>query len=552
MKRLKAIIFVLLFTQYNLAFSMESVPKLPSPSPSRDDASSSSRQETNPKKLIFSRLGELNHPLSELTVGDLFLLAAGTNLRVIGAADRTKRPAPTMPSGDRVRSPEHKIPLLDYLRSLEEVCMKYGDNESIRRNIGSSRFLCPEDLLERLFSNECFRSQASRKLEGFRGSVARFIAPFHGRPEGRLAQILVYDMINTLALQKLGKIDLNPIYRGYKGLRDSSMNALLSDYHRNHAFVLAQEVHGDYLRGFERQSMVLEQSEKVAKGSSSAIFYPDRVEGSSIDVSSLSSIEGCDVVASKVVIGGESVLFLSIHTPSDGSDTSTIMTRVMELFNATKDAGHLILGIDANTKTREQRREFFRQVKENGLNFSYFSSDVDEASFLDVCEKNPTAMGMRSLYQAQLNKAFDGKEAYVDYILWQSKPDAEKKLELREHSRITKDKTKVLCWSNPADHLPRDALFGFEGCEGSFPVVTCNLSGPNSSAFEFSSCCGDSGCDAADDEEDLSAKSGSSDPLLRAASLIKSLNQMTLETWQDHWFKPMSYFIERYAEKVFS
>ena len=69
-------------------------------------------------------------------------------------------------------------------------------------------------------------------------------------------------------------------------------------------------------------------------------------------------IEGCDIVAATTVLThvdkDEHILLVSVHTPTNGIESSHIIQCIRGYFESC-DADHLIVCIDANTKTRRQK-----------------------------------------------------------------------------------------------------------------------------------------------------------------------------------------------------
>ena len=422
--------------------------------------------EQTPKDRVLGRLNDLlsRREIASVTVGDLFYLAASSKLRIISAADRVSRPVATKDTGDSARISPWQISLPSYLEAVDagiaKTGMKYSKETEISANLAAGLKLSPVLAAERFLSEVPIdKLPYAAQLETIR--------TLHDNAQGRLLQLVIYDMIVALSLQEIAT-DFSSLYRDFSLERSAQIKGMIKNYAKRCDLILAQEVSQNFIpKGF-KGSVCFEEEAKVESAQSSAVFAP---EGKAItlerdvtlEIEALLAIGGCDFVATKLTQEGQSILALSIHTPSKGGKTIEIIEKVRAYFNDQAEFDHLLIAIDANTKSETQRADLYDTAKAGPLplKFTYFPSE-DKAEFIRLTGSvyDPTSQGTRTFVQSQVGQGHSPKVFYVDYILYASKPTASKNLLC---TALISPSSSIVTINphNWADHLPRAATCHF-------------------------------------------------------------------------------------------
>ena len=281
-----------------------------------------------------------------------------------------------------------------------------------------------------------------------------------------------------------------------------------------HCIFLGQEIIPDYCSNLVESKVIYDISWKtgqpipknVKKGEKSVIIIPKNGNVvSDLDINFLKKdgqTLNADIVAAKI----DNILFISVHTPTDGKSTGDIIKSIDDYFN-NSEYEHIIIGIDANTKKGSfinQHTSVLRNTIESlihsNFNLSYFSNlDINnlENGITDIDEANGFTSGaLRTFIQSQYYKAMEKEESYVDFIMFKSKYSSKNKLKLIKtsvHKIINYLDKKIvssgslnslLNSKNPSDHKPRSASFELSG--KLYHILSHNMAGPNGSFTEYS------------------------------------------------------------------
>ena len=352
--------------------------------------------------------------------------------------------------------------------------------------------------------------------------------------EQRRIQLLIYDMINLIVYNKALKtiyqdeslikdvrVEFNKEYNSFVNNRNTKINKLIkifiNDINDHNTLlslsanpalgtskiriILGQEVLPAYYADMTNKIEDKNDPKKLKKGENSAIISNQNIEQIEIPVN-----KNADLVAGTI----NDILFVSVHTPSDGRTTSTIIDEIYSFFINNDEFKHVIIGIDANTKKDSKMKngesvleDVINNVNKLGLNLSYFKDPINieliKTGKPDNTKDNVDGMttgAIRTLLQSQYYKALESEESYVDFIMYKSKDDIEAiKLdnnsvhcainELNEKLNGPGDLNKILNGKNPSDHKPRSISFTLNDVE--YDILSFNMAGPNKSMLEYSS-----------------------------------------------------------------
>jgi len=365
-------------------------------------------------------------------------------------------------------------------------------------------------------------------------------------PHRRL-QVLIYDMINmityntTINMLLAGPMlqteraklrsEFNRHFNNFVDNRNQGLNTLIKKFltikrevsedieaSKNDQvnLILAQEFSPGYYGGnsqniimidtaSEDPAVVKKLTKKVKKGETSVIISDSKIlQRQNI---ALDDIEA-DIVASALIIDkvNVGVLFVSLHTPSDGKSTSEILRQLMSKFNENDDYNHIIIGIDANTKSPKLIKETMKTVENLGLRLCYFNEPTNTEDIIKGIPKKDgsgrlpilknTTGSSRTFLQSQYYKALESEGSYVDFILYKSR-DSTTDILIKEsvhsiinklnteykNARISGDLDGLLNNRNPSDHKPRSASFMINN--RIYNVMSHNMAGPNGSILEY-------------------------------------------------------------------
>ncbi len=149
----------------------------------------------------------------------------------------------------------------------------------------------------------------------------------------------------------------------------------------------------------------------------------------------------------------------------------------------------MIIGIDANTKTKETKTDVVRTVLDNKGYFGYFQGDNIVNDIIEREKIEKTSMGKRTFgLQSQFGKAGEGIENYVDFFILANKEEQKRFKILKTYD----NQNNILTNTNPSDHAPRKIVveigdkYDNKGDYTKIRLCTFNVAGPNSNMLEYS------------------------------------------------------------------
>jgi len=488
-----------------------------------------------------STLKDNQDGLQKLKLGHYLLLALLTETRFISAIERDNRPSLTKDNPDLsfidILEDKHeadnvrltsKINLDNYLHVLFNLKQgKYIEDSDYEKYKNIKDSLEKNEILQIVFGDDLglkFKTELFDLNVLKKNIWQKFCIPL----DQRRIQVLIYDIINVLAYKHVISSyknseeifkKWNQYFNNFKNDRIQSLNLLLSEFLKQsttdeHCIFLGQEIIPDYCSNLVESKVIYDISWKtgqpipknVKKGEKSVIIIPKNGNVvSDLDINFLKKdgqTLNADIVAAKI----DNILFISVHTPTDGKSTGDIIKSIDDYFN-NSEYEHIIIGIDANTKKGSfinQHTSVLRNTIESlihsNFNLSYFSNlDINnlENGITDIDEANGFTSGaLRTFIQSQYYKAMEKEESYVDFIMFKSKYSSKNKLKLIKtsvHKIINYLDKKIvssgslnslLNSKNPSDHKPRSASFELSG--KLYHILSHNMAGPNGSFTEYS------------------------------------------------------------------
>ena len=441
-------------------------------------------KELNKKVFNIGHDGEPTGNFWRLTFRQWLLLATCYNVRFVSAQDRENRKCLTASEGPNSR--------LDGKLSLQS----YEDMKPNRKYIGAEfeelfHFTPPKpgllDILKTILGTDDLAAECQTEITPLMDwtSICTDVT-------NRKWQVIVYDLLQIVCYNQAvsaGLIDplaFNTSFDQFKEVRNGIMNTLIVQSKTQCDILLLQEANvKTYKAGLS--GCVVEPTTSTDKDKAkhtSAIW----VNGSTVtDLTQLTPEYDAinhDIVVATAKVGPHKLLILSIHTPSDGGASAGILNWCFEQFRAS-DASHLLVGIDANTKTPETRENFVETLLKNNGRFAYFNASISETLIGQIDEREvteKTATGKRAFAtQSQFGKAGDEVNHYIDFIILAEKPKAPKVTVLE----TTDFESDMLSNTNPSDHAPR--LVRLQIGDVVVTVKSWNVAGPNDKLLEYCS-----------------------------------------------------------------
>lgn len=334
----------------------------------------------------------------------------------------------------------------------------------------------------------------------------------------RMFQVLVYDLVQQMAYNKYvaeGKIipeEFDKIVSQFSTKRNETIEKLihsLEDNGNEPTISLLQECSSKYkhnaktklekgIQTIDGDTIVVEgpyegveeDGKKIKKGQASVIKL---IKGGKHQLEEIKpqpkyTYDNHDVVCAKLVLDGDkSVLLYSIHTPTTGEESHTIIQNCFTHFEKT-NVDYMIIGIDANTKSKGTKEAVVEAVFNNNgkgmrTRFSYFDGQDKNNTLGQILkreQKEITSSGERTFgLQSQFGKAGGNINNYVDYIILAEKGD---NMTIKVNADIQWT-MGILTNENPADHAPR--MVNIEIAGHKFKVLSFNVAGPNDNLLEY-------------------------------------------------------------------
>ena len=174
----------------------------------------------------------------------------------------------------------------------------------------------------------------------------------------RRIQVLIYDVINVLAYRQVISSyknseeifkKWNQYFNNFKNDRIKSLNLLLNEFLKESSndekcIFLGQEIIPEYCNNITNSTIIYDISWKkgnpvpksVKKGEKSVIIMPQNgIVVSDSDINFLKN-DGNTLNADIVAATMDNILFISVHTPTDGKSTGDIIKSIDKYFNTSK------------------------------------------------------------------------------------------------------------------------------------------------------------------------------------------------------------------------
>lgn len=410
----------------------------------------------------------------QMTLRQFLLMAACCNVRFISAQDRENRLCLTKNETCQL---EMKMTLVSYMTMKPNA--KYADEFD-----KYFKFVQPKSglatILTDIFGTSDFATLWQKHIIN---------SPFDWESLSSIAynrrmQVLVYDMLQMIAYIDLvtanliDPISFNINFIEFHKERSTLMTKRIANFSSGVNIVLLQETH---LKDYNIESNDTNVIEPGKTDSSSVIIVGDahtKVKKMPYDY----DIENHDIAVATLVIGTSYTMLFSIHTPTTGRDSAKIINNCFDAFNKSA-CTHMIIGIDANTKTIETKRQVVEVVLKNNGYFSYFPGSNPDEVLSKIIEREKTEItstGMRTFgLQSQFSKAGDPCNHYVDYVILAHKPD---KIPFTVTATLDTH-NDILTNTNPSDHSERVVDIEFEHTQ--FKIISYNVAGPNGNYLEY-------------------------------------------------------------------